>query len=60
MTKIEQILSHVKQASQLIREVGECERQPNCANCKMSKTCLRLCQFHSQLHIEIAQIVDKS
>lgn len=60
MTKIEKILLHVREFSQLIREVGECEKQPNCTNCKMSKTCLRLCQLHSQLHLDIAQIVDKS
>lgn len=60
MSKIENILLHVREAATLIREVGECERQPNCTNCKMSKTCLRLCQLHSRLHYDIAQIVDKS
>lgn len=60
MAKIEQILLHVREVTQLICEVGECEKQTKCSNCKMSKTCLRLCQFHSQLHFDIAQIVDKS
>lgn len=60
MTKIEQILLRVRESDQLIREVGECEKQPNCTNCKMSKTCLRLCQLQLQLHFDIAQIVDKS
>lgn len=60
MSKSEDILLHLREAAKFIRDIGECEKQPNCALCKMSKTCLRLCQFQAQLYYDIATHVDKS
>lgn len=60
MNKIEEVMKKVTQAMQLAREIGECKKQPNCTNCKMSKTCLRLCQLYNTLRVDIDTNVDKS
>lgn len=60
MNKKEEIMRHVATTMELTRELGECKKQPNCANCKMSKTCLRLCQLYSQLRYDLDTNVDKS
>lgn len=60
MTKQEEALKYIRQASELIRELGECKKHTICANCKMNKTCLRFLQLCAQLRVDFDTTVDKS